>query len=179
MDDKPKHRPSRAAKRKAIKAIKAIGTGSIVNPGTKRRSVSTHERSGAAQKARKTPSPHVDEDAENISPSFLRTPATKRMASHAGLREQETIAYASDMEAQIAAAEARGVTRKNIPWDTFRSTYLCDFSVNAQPKLDVKSVKKIGEGNWQEKPFWGRLRKVLSDEVRCLGRAFICLSVLC
>src|SRR6202034_195788 len=42
--------------------------------------------------------------------------------------------YAQDMETQIAA-EARGVTRKNIPWDTFHSTYLCDFSIKAQSKL--------------------------------------------
>ena len=77
------------------------------------------------------------------------------------------------------AAEARGVTRKNIPWDKFCSIYLCDFSVKAQPKLAVKSVKKIGEGNWEEKRFWDRLRQSLSDEVRCSGCTFIRLSVLC
>jgi hypothetical protein len=98
------------------------------------------------------------------------------MASHTGLTEKGTIVYAPDMEAQITA-EARGVTRKNIPWDTFHSTYLCDFSTKSQPKLTVKSVKKIGEGSWEEKLFWDRLHQTLSDEVRCV--AFICLSVLC
>jgi len=48
------------------------------------------------------------------------------------------------MEDQIAA-EARGVTRKNIPWDKFCSTYLHGFDVKAQPMLAVESVK----GNWQ------------------------------
>src|SRR5437764_1733074 len=110
-----------------------------------KRSASTHERSDRAQKAHKrTSSQRMDEGAENVSPSVRRTPAAKGMASYAGLRGQETIVYATDMESQIAA-EARGVTRKNIPWDTFRSTYLCDFSVKAQPKLAVKSVMEIGE----------------------------------
>jgi hypothetical protein len=82
------------------------------------------------------------------------------------------------METRIAA-EVCGVTRKNIPLAIFRSAYLCGFSVKAQPKLIVESVKKVGRGNWEEKPFAGRLRQALSDKVRCLGRTFICLSVLC
>jgi hypothetical protein len=65
------------------------------------------------------------------------------------LIERENIIYATDMEIQIAA-ETR---RKNIPWDTFYSTYLCNFSVKAQPKLAVNSVKNIGEGNWEEQLF--------------------------
>jgi hypothetical protein len=93
------------------------------------------------------------------------------------LIEREDKIYAADMETQIAA-EARGVTRKNIPWDKFRSTYLCDFSVKAQSKLTANSVKKIGEGNWEEQLFWNRLRKALPDEVRCSESAFIPLSVL-
>jgi hypothetical protein len=146
-----------------------------MNPGAKKRGASTHEPSDRAQNTRKRiPSLHVQEGAENVKPSFHRTPAAKRMASHTGLTEKGTIVYASDMEKQIAA-EARGVTGKNIPWDKFYSTCLCDFSVKARPKLAVESMKKIGEGNWEEKLFWNRLHKVLSDEV-C---AFICLSVLC
>jgi hypothetical protein len=81
------------------------------------------------------------------------------------------------MENQIAA-EARGVTRKNIPWDKFCSTYLCDFSVKPPPKLTVESMKKIGEGNWEEKSFWDRWRNVLSDEVRCSACAFMSLNPL-
>ena len=82
------------------------------------------------------------------------------------------------METQIMA-EARGATRKNILWDKFCSTYLYDFSIQAQPKLAINSVKKIGEGNWVEQLFWGRLREVLSNEVRYSGYTFSRLSVLC
>ncbi|KIX04911.1 uncharacterized protein Z518_05782 [Rhinocladiella mackenziei CBS 650.93] len=46
-----------------------------------------------------------------------------------------------DMEAQIAA-KARGVTRKNIPWDTFRSIYLSDFGAKPQQELAVNSMRK-------------------------------------
>ena len=84
--------------------------------------------------------------------------------------------YAADMQTQIAA-EARGVTRKEIPWDQFRSIYLRDFSVNTEPKLTIDSVKEIGEGNWLERLFWTRLRKVLSDEVCCSRCASIHPSV--
>jgi hypothetical protein len=90
------------------------------------------------------------------------------MASHNSSVEQGTAIYAPDMEAQIAA-EARGVMRKNIPWDAFHSTYLCDFNLDAQSKLAVESVKKIGEGDWGGKPVRKRLRKVLSAKVRCSG----------
>jgi hypothetical protein len=158
MDNKPKHRLSRRAKENALKTI---GTSS-----TKKRSVSPHGRAGHPQKARKrTPLARVDKSAEDVGTQFHRTPATKRRASHNNSTEHEAIISASGMENQIA--EARGVTRKNIPWDKFCSTYLCDFSVKAQPKLAVESVKKIVEGNWEEKPFGDRLRKVLSDKVRC------------
>jgi hypothetical protein len=195
MDNKPEQRPARQAKKDAIKAL---NTSSTVNPGTKKRSAATHESSGRAKarktKARKTKplvpsassassafSPHVEEGVENVDPSLKRTPTTKRIVSHAGLTKTETgpTIYAPDMEAQIAA-EARGVTRKNIPWDTFRSTYLCGFSIKDkdQPTPTAESMKKIGEGNWEEKQFWGRLHKTLSDEVRYSGCAFIYLSVL-
>jgi hypothetical protein len=117
----------------------------------------------------------VDKAAEDVNTQFNKTPATKRQASHSGLIEHETI-YASDMQKQIAA-EARGVSRKNIPWDKFCSIYLCDFRVKAQPKLAVESVKKIGEDNWEEQLFWGRLRQSLSDEVRYSRYAFIRLSL--
>jgi len=224
MDDKPKHRPHREAKKKTTKAIdtssivnpgtkkrsakkarkktfsihvdEGIDTGSIANPGTKKRSAPTYEHSGRAQKVRKkthvdqdaenispllpstpssTPSRHVDEDAENTS--LLITPGTKRMASHAGLIEKGTVVYTQDMETQIAA-EARGVTRKNIPLDKFRSKYLRDFRAKAQLKLAVNSVKEIGEGHWEEKQFWDRLRQSLSDEVCCSGRFHMSLSPL-
>jgi hypothetical protein len=164
------------AKEEAIEKLDP--SSSIVNPGTKKRTASTHEPSDRPQKARKrTASARVDKGAEGVGTQFHRTLATKRMASHSGLMEQGTTIYAPDMETQIAG-EACGVMRKNIPWDTFRSTYLCDFNVEAQSKLAVESVKKIGDGNWEEKLFWKRLGEVLSAKVRS-GCAFICLSVLC
>src|SRR2546423_1114444 len=164
----------RRAKRKAIKkkakeeAVEKLDSSNIVNTGTKKRTASTHEPSDRPQKARKrTASARVDKGAEDVGTQLHRTPSTKRMASHNSLVEQGTTIYAPDMEAQIAA-EARGVT-KNIPWDTFHSTYLCDFNGEAQSKLAVESVKTIGEGDWEEKLVWKRLRKVLSAKVRCSG----------
>ena len=118
----------------------------------------------------------MDKSAEDVGTQFHKTTDTKRQASHNGLIEHETI-YDSDMQKQIAA-EARGVSRKNISWEKFCSIYLCDFSVKAQPKLTVESVKKIGEGDWDEQLFWNRMRQVLSDKVRYSGYAFIRLSVL-
>src|SRR3954454_24659414 len=108
MDDGLKQRSPRQAKKKAIEALDTSG---IVNPGTKKRGASTHEPSDRAEETRKrtpsshveegaenvkplfhrTPSPHVEEDAENIKPSSHRTPATKPMASHTGLTEKGTI----------------------------------------------------------------------------------------
>src|SRR3954452_12559483 len=84
-------RPQKAKKQ----AIEAIDTGSIVNPRSNKRSASAGEGSGRPQKARKrTPSPHEDQGAENVSKSYYRTPTTKRMASHSGLVEKGTIVYA-------------------------------------------------------------------------------------
>ena len=166
IEKKPKEKAIK--KKPKEEAIENLDSSSIVNPGTKKRTASTHEPSDRPQKARKrTASARVDKGAEDVGTQFHRTPATKRMASHTGLMEQGTTIYAPE-EAQIAA-EARGVTRKNTPWDTFRSTYLCDFNVEAQSKLTVESVKEIGDGDWEEKLVWKRLRKVLSAKVRCSG----------
>jgi hypothetical protein len=117
----------------------------------------------------------VDKATKDVGTQFNMTPGTKRQASYSNLIEYETI-YASEMQKQIAA-EAHGVSRKNVPWDKFYSIYLCDFSVQAQPELAVESVKKIGEDNWEEQLFWNRLRQSLSDKVRYSGYAFVCLSV--
>ena len=133
MSEKPKQRPLRAVKETAIKAI-----GGIFKPGTKRQSAPTDGHSGRAQKTRKldpyrTPSPPIGEGANQI------TPVTERSASHSSLLKSQ-ISYRVDMDRQISV-EARGVTRKNIPWSQFRSIYLCNFSITAQPKLTINSVK--------------------------------------
>jgi hypothetical protein len=126
-----------------------------------------------------------EEAIENLDSSSIVNPVTKKRTASTHepsdrpqKARKRTASARVDKEAQIAA-EARGVTRKNIPWDTFRSTYLCDFNVEAQSKLAVESVKEIGDGEWKEKLVWKRLRKVLSAKVRCSGCAFISLSVLC
>ena len=116
--------------------------------------------------------PDGGEGAENLDKEFHRTPATKRSSTHASLLERENQVKRLDMESKITA-EARGVTRKNIPWDTFNSIYLRNFSTDGQPKLSVDSVKKIGEGSWEEQELWNRLRKVLSSKVGCPRCALI------
>ena len=159
MSEKPKQRPLRAVKETAIKAI-----GGIFKPGTKRQSAPTDGHSGRAQKTRKldpyrTPSPPIGEGANQIKP------VTKRSASHSSLLKSQ-ISYRVDMDRQISA-EARGVTRKNIPWKQFRSIYLCNFSITTRPKLTINSVKQIGQGDWEESVLWDRLSSVLHKEVCC------------
>jgi hypothetical protein len=161
MDDKSNDPPSREANEEPIEAT---GTSSIVNPSTRKRSASTPAPSDRPPKAHeRIASQSLVDGAENVSPLFRMTPSTKRLAAYASLRERETIIYAADMESQIAA-EARGVTRKNVPWNTFRSIYLRGFGVKDRPKL-TESVKKVGEGNWEESLFFDRLSKSLSNEV--------------
>jgi hypothetical protein len=172
MDDKPKDRPSRAAKRAAINLIDTRGTA--------KRSAPPHKRSDRTKKARKTtpsaPSARVDKDVEDVSTQFHKTPVTKSQASYTSLIEHETIST-SGIQNQITA-EVRRVSGKNIPWDKFCSIYLCAFNVKAHLGLAIKSVKKIGEGDWEEQLFWGRLRRSLSDEVRYSGYAFMRLADL-
>jgi len=172
--------------------VKRKVVGQIKNPRAKRSRTSTHKPLGRAQKARKPgpvgitppvddsaenvsvstkPSPdgttsQVDEDAEDFGALYHETPATKRFHSHSSLTATEKF-YALDMELRITA-EVRGVTRKKIPWKAFRSIYLCGFSTEARPKLTVKSMQKIGIGDWEETEFWNRLRNVLSTQVRCI-----------
>ncbi|KIX08335.1 uncharacterized protein Z518_02991 [Rhinocladiella mackenziei CBS 650.93] len=160
MDDKPRRLRARPAKGKVIDAT---DTDSVVDSGTKKRRASAHEPSSTAKKARKRKSSPQDKGAENVSPSLHRTPSTKRMVTHASMINQGTVVYAMDMEAQIVAE----VTRKNIPWDTFCSIYLSDFDAKPQQGLAVNSMRKVGEGNWEEQLFWGRLRQLLSDEALC------------
>jgi len=165
----------RNAKREAI--------GRIMNLGAKRPRASTHEPLGRAREICKlvpdSETPDVDESAEDDGASIQQaheldpdraTPnvgeGAENLDSHASLMEREDLIYALDM--LKIAAEARGVTRKNIPWNTFSSIYLCNFNADVRSKLAVDSVKEIGKGSWEEREFWNRLRKVLSSKVRCL-----------
>jgi hypothetical protein len=166
MTDNQPNQPS--LQQAEMKAVEGLDTNSIVNPGTKKQSSPTHEPPTSPQNP---PEP-------DVGTQFDETPTTKRRGHHSGLIEQGITIYASNMEEQIAA-EARGVTRKNIPWDKFYSIYLRGFVVEPQSILTVESMKEIGDGDWKEKLFLDRLDKVLSDEVRYSGCAFIYLSVFC
>ena len=158
----------------------------IFKPDIKRQSVPTDRPSSCVQKTHKldtyrkpsltnelssymqetckldsyrTPSPPIGEGANQI------TPVTKRSASHSSLLKSQ-ISYRVDMDRQISV-EALRVTRKNIPWNQFRSIYLCNFSITARPKLTINSVKQIGQGDWEESVLWDRLSSVLHKEVCC------------
>jgi len=146
---------SRKAKDKALKNL-----SEAPRTGTKRRSTSQGGRET-------TP---ANEGPEGRHAQLTKTPSHKRMLAHSSMTTSERDVLARDMEIQIAA-EARGVTRKDIPCDTFRSIYLCNFKkAKALPNLTIKSVGKIGKGGWGEKEFGTRLCNVLSKKVRCLGR---------
>jgi hypothetical protein len=109
-----------------------------------------------------TPS-NVGEGTVSPEAQFCRTPATKRSTPYAGLVETEDTICALNMELKIAA-EARGVTRKDIPWNPFSSMYLYGFSAETGSELAVGSVKQIGKGRREEQKFWSRLYKILSSK---------------
>src|SRR2546423_15400135 len=90
------------AKEKAIeKKAKEKAIERKAKRKAKKRTASTHEPSDRPRKVhKKTPSPHVEEGAEIVKPSFHKTLTTKRMASHSGLIKQGTTIYASNMEEQ-------------------------------------------------------------------------------
>ena len=161
MTKKPKQRPSRAVKETAIKAI-----SSIIKPSTKRQREPTGEPSSRAQKTRKLDpyrTPPIGEGTNKGANS--KTPVSKPSASHSSLTKSQAM-YRADME-KLIFVEARGVTRKNIPWGQFRSIYLCNFSITTRPKLTINSVKQIGQGDWEESVLWDRLSSVLHKEVCC------------
>ena len=149
-------------------------TSSTSSPPSKRPSKSTHTESGRPSKTSRpntTPPPPANEGTEGVS-KYMQTPATVRLASHCGLTEHGKIIYAANMEERIAA-EARGVTRKNVPWAQFCSIYLRNFEkADVQSGLGIDSVRKLGGPDWEEGKFLDRLRHTLRDEVCCPG----CLS---
>jgi hypothetical protein len=135
---------------------------------TKRPTESTHAQSGHPPKTLR-PSTPPDKGTKDID-TYIPTPAVIRTPSHANLTEHGKNIYAKDLEAQITA-EARGVTRKEVPWDKFCSIYLRDFKeANAQPGLDIGSVRNIGVDDWEETKFYDRLRNTLHNKVCCPGR---------
>jgi hypothetical protein len=159
--DPPKSRPRRKA---GVKALKEVTN--IYNTGTKRlRGPST----SPAQKARKrradqTPPP-PPQGAEDTDAPHKKTPSTKRMPNHSSLIDSDGVVYVGDIEQQILA-EARGVTRKNIPCDVFYSTYLSHFEqTDRRPKLDINAIKRVGTGDWEQKSVFQRLCQALPHKV--------------
>jgi hypothetical protein len=137
-----------------------------MDPTNKRPTESTQAESGHPPKAPRfgTPPPRTEDVGASI-----QTPAVKRISYYSSLTQHGQTIYVDDMEAQIAA-EARGVTRKDVPLGTFRSIYLWDFKeADAQPGLDINSVQKIGD-DWEEGKFFDGLHKTLHGKVCCPGR---------
>src|SRR4051794_6477778 len=159
--DPPKSSPRRKVGEKARKEV-----NNIYKTGTKRpREPST----GPTQKARKrradrTPPP----GPEDPNVPFKKTPSKPRMPSHSGVIENDGVVYVGDIEQQILA-EARGVTRKDIPYDVFHSTYLSHFEhPERRPKLDIDAIKRVGTGDWEQKSFFRRLCQALPSKI-CSG----------
>ena len=133
----------------------------------KRQTESTHAQSGHPPKSHRPATP-PDKGTEDVG-AYIPTPSVKRTPAHANLTEHGKNIYAEGLEAQIKA-EARGVTRKEVPWDKFSSIYLRDFKeADAQPGLDIGSVQNIGIDDWEETKFYDRLCNTLHNKVCCPG----------
>ena len=86
------------------------------------------------------------------------------MPNHSGLARSDVV-LVDDIEQQILA-QARGVTRKNIPCDAFRSIYLSCFGhTKGQPNLDSDAIQRVGRGDWEQNLFFKRLREALPNRV--------------
>src|SRR4051812_22173001 len=116
----------------------------ISSRGSKRKTPPTRQQPKEARKPKllRTPSP-VDSPVDE---AFQNTPSTRRSSAHSSLINHAILA--TDVELQIVA-EARGSSRKDIPWDTFHSIYLCDFEEQAQSMPTIESVQNLGHGNWE------------------------------
>ncbi|KIX09839.1 uncharacterized protein Z518_00920 [Rhinocladiella mackenziei CBS 650.93] len=148
--------PSRPRRRAAPKALDMVHN--TYGVGTKRPRNTSAQQTNKTRKRKRdhTPShtPSQDDDTSQYKP----TPTHKRMPSHSGLVEEEDI---DEIEHRILA-EARGITRKNIPYDTFRSTFLSRFKhKDKRPQLNIQDIKDIGTGEWEQNLFFQRMQKAL------------------
>jgi len=163
---KPPSRPRRQAAEKALEEVHNIyghGTGHV---GTKRPRATSTDRS---KKSRKRTHDHTPSrtfpQGDDTPAQHKQTPTKKRTANHAGLIEKEDVVYVDDMEERILA-EARGITRKNIPYGEFRSTFLSRFKhKDDRPQLNIEAMKNVGIGNWEQKSFLRRLQNALPKKV--------------
>ncbi|KIX08775.1 uncharacterized protein Z518_03432 [Rhinocladiella mackenziei CBS 650.93] len=136
----PPSRPRRPAAQKALNMVH-----NTYGVGTKRpRNTSTHQ----TNKARKRK---------------LQTDTYSQ--AHVQLVEEEDIVYVDEIEHRILA-EARGIARKNIPYDTFRSTFLSRFKhKDKRPQLNIQDIKDIGDGKWEQNSLFQRLQQALPKNV--------------
>ncbi|KIX01217.1 uncharacterized protein Z518_08942 [Rhinocladiella mackenziei CBS 650.93] len=87
------------------------------------------------------------------------------MAGHSGLIQEDDVVYVDDIGIRILA-ESHGITRKNIPHDVFRLTFLGPFDhKDDRPQLNIQDVKNIGIGDWEQTSFFPRLQKALPEKV--------------
>ena len=162
--DPPKSRPRRKAGEKARKEV-----NNIYKTGTKRPREPSTDPTQKARKRRadRTPPP----GPQDPNAPFKKTPSKPRTPNHFSLIESDGVVYVGDIEQQILA-EARGVTRKNIPCDVFYSTYLSHFEhTDRRPKLNINALKRVGTDDWENKSFFRRLCQALPS--KGLFRAFL------
>ncbi|KIX02535.1 uncharacterized protein Z518_08476 [Rhinocladiella mackenziei CBS 650.93] len=160
----PARSPSRPRRRAAEKTLKEVHNA--FGGGTKRlRATFTRRAKKVLKRTRdRTPTGTLSK-GDNTPTQYKQTPTHKRMVNHSGLIQEDDIVYAEDIEIRILA-EARGITRKNIPHDTFRSTFLGPFKhKDERPQLNIQDIKKIGIDNWEQTSFFQRLQKALPKKV--------------
>src|SRR5277367_2673287 len=125
----PSKSPPYRKKRSALEEVK--------NPAIKRPSTSTEQKSTKRRRTHRSPTPPPAEDTNSTT---QKPPAIIRMRSHASVIESGDVVLVDDIEQRILA-EARGVTRKNIPCGVFNSTYLSHFEhTDRRPNLDINAI---------------------------------------
>jgi len=160
---KPPSRPRRQAAEKALEEVHNIYGHGIGHVGTKRPRPTSTDRSKKSRKRThdQTPS-RTFPQGDDTPAQHKQTPTKKRTAHHAGLIEKEDVVYVDEMADRILAE----VTRKNIPYDLFRSRFLSRFKhKDDRPQLNIEAIKNAGIGSWEQKSFFRRLQKALPKKV--------------
>ncbi|KIX05596.1 uncharacterized protein Z518_06468 [Rhinocladiella mackenziei CBS 650.93] len=153
----PSSRPRRKAAEKALKDIH-----NIYGRGTKRlRATLTQREKKVLKRTRNDTPPRTFSQGDNTPAQYKPTPTHKYIANHSGLVEEDDVVYVDEIEIEILV-EACGITRKNIPCDIFRSTFLGPFKhKDERPQLKIQAIKNVGIGNWEQASFFQRLQKAL------------------
>ncbi|KIX01031.1 uncharacterized protein Z518_10097 [Rhinocladiella mackenziei CBS 650.93] len=155
----PSSRPRRKAIEKALKKVH-----NIYRRGTKTsRAISTKRAKKTRKRAQdRTPSrslSHVDNDDSSVQ--YILTPNHKHMLYYSGMIQKDNVIHVDEIDLETLV-NARGITRKNIPYDIFRSTFLGPFKhKDERPRLKIKAIKNVGIGDWEQTSFFQRLQKAL------------------